>query len=347
VLALSRQAPHNGQVPVVRPATLDDVPELAALLRLTGGEITTLQPDEGQLRRRISQSQAALQDEPERPEGEAYVFVLEHESRLLGTASVVSKTGGFEPFYCYEIRQERYTSQTLGIDKSVRSLHLVEDHSGPAEVGGLFLHPDIRGTGLGRLLSVSRFLFMAMRPHSFDAHVVAELRGKTRAPGESDFWDAIGRHFFEVPFAKADQSSFTEKKIIAELMPDHPIYIDMLPYAAQAVIGREHDDAVGARRVLEGEGFRFRDRVDIFDAGPALECSLDAIRAVDEGVVSPVRLTEHAADERAFLTASDHKSFRATLTTFGDGRLVIAEAERLRVRQGDLIRSMPLRPTNR
>lgn len=338
---------------IIRPVRAGDIESMAELVSLTRGALTTLPPDRDVLGRRIQQSLSAFAHEADRPGGELYIFVLEQADRpgtLLGTASVVSKTGGFEPFYCYDVREEHYRSELLGVDKLVRSLHLVEDHSGPAEVGGLFLRPGARGGGFGRMLSVARFLFMAGRQKAFDPHVVAELRGVTDESGNSPFWDAVGRHFFGVSFPEADQMSFKEKQVIADLMPDHPIYIDMLPRSAREVIGVEHDFARPARRLLEGEGFAYRDRIDIFDAGPTLEAKLPDIRSVRDSEVAEVVGLVDEDDERAdMLVSNDVLSFRVcpaiVRETEGGVELSESVASAIGVKVGQRVRYVSIRPT--
>ena len=337
---------------LVRPVQLSDVDSLAELVTLTRGALTTLPVDRDLLVRRIHQSQGSFATEADRPGGELYTFVLEDTKRpghLLGTASVVSKTGGFEPFYYYEIREERYESDVLSVDKAVRSLHVIEDHNGPTEVGGLFLRPGVRGGGYGRVLSVSRFLFMASRPQSFEDEVVAEIRGVTDETGSSPFWDAVGRHFFGVTFAEADALSFKEKQIIADLMPDHPIYVDMLPSTARGVIGVEHDFARPARRLLESEGLEFRNRVDIFDAGPMLQAGFGAIRAIRDSQRAEISALVDAEDERAdTLVSNDRLAFRAAPAVIrraagGTVELSKAAAEVLELKPGQAVRFVAIR----
>ncbi len=336
----------------IRPVAERDLDPLANLVALTRGGITTLPTDRDQLAKRIHQSCGAFAHEADRPGGELYSFVLEDDrqpGQLLGTSSIVSKTGGFDPFYCYEVREEHYQSDVLKVDRLVRSIHLVEDHSGPAEVGGLFLRPGVRGGGFGRLLSVARFLFMAGRPKAFDPHVVAEIRGVVDEAGNSPFWDAIGRHFFGVSFAEADQLSVKEKQIIADLMPDHPIYLDMLPQTARAVVGVEHDFSRPARRLLESEGFGFRERVDIFDAGPTIECPLANIRAVRASRVAEVADLCDADDDAAdVLVCNDRLDFCACpasiFETDAGVQISASAAAALNVRPGQSVRYVSLRP---
>lgn len=140
-----------------------------------------------------------------------------------------SKVGGFEPFYSYRIEKETFKSSQIQISKEVPILRLHEEHNGPSEVGSLFLHPDYRRGGNGWFLSLIRFVFVAEHPHFFEDSIISEIRGVIDENDNSPFWDAIGRHFFGIDFKQADYLSVVNKKFIAELMPDHPIYITMLP----------------------------------------------------------------------------------------------------------------------
>ena len=49
--------------------------------------------------------------------------------------------------------------------------------------------------------------------------MIAEMRGVIDDQGRSAFWDAVGKHFFEIDFPKADYLSMVNKKFIADLMP--------------------------------------------------------------------------------------------------------------------------------
>ena len=60
-----------------------------------------------------------------------------------------------------EIETSTIHSYLLKVHKEAKTLHLVQEHNGPCEIGSLFLHPDYRKGGNGWLLSLVRFLFMA------------------------------------------------------------------------------------------------------------------------------------------------------------------------------------------
>ena len=149
--------------------------------------------------------------------------------KVIGASGIVSKVGGFEPFYAYRLETHVIDSKLLGVHKGIKSLHLVREHDGPAEVGSLFLSPDYRKKDFGRFLQLVRFLFVAEHPEAFEPTIVSELRGVIDDDGHSPFWDAVGKHFFEIDFPRADYLSVVNKKFIADLMPTYPIYVSLLP----------------------------------------------------------------------------------------------------------------------
>ena len=161
-----------------------------------------------------------------------YLFVMQDTAtnKIVGVCGIISQIGGAEPFYSYQVETKVHESKQLGVRTEISTLHLIERKDGPSEIGSLFLSPEYRHSGNGRLLSLCRFLFMADHLEFFEPTVIAEMRGSVDANGRSPFWDAVGRHFFEVDFATADHMSMVSKQFIADLMPRHPIYIPLLPY---------------------------------------------------------------------------------------------------------------------
>ncbi len=337
---------------VVRPARVSDLDGLLHLATLTGYGLTSLPRDPEFLRKRLVESARSFAHDADEPRGEPYLFVLEaSDGEAIGTSAIWSKVGGFEPFYAYRLETAVHESKMLGVRKEVPMLHLVREHSGPCDVGGLFLAPAQRRSGRGRMLSLSRFLFMAEHPHPFDPEVISEIRGVSDERGESPFWEAMGRRFFDIDFPKADYLSLLNKRFIADLMPTHPIYLPLLPDAARAVIGEPHPHSRAALELLEGEGFRRSNLVDIFDAGPVIHARLDEVRTVRESVRAEVEevLAEPPAGEAVLVSRAAAKpDFRAAvgtvaLTRAGGVRIASALAERLRVGVGDRVRFAPLR----
>ena len=340
---------------VLRPVAADDLDSLLELSRSTGFGLTTLPTDRELLGRRVRASLAAFERREEgAARGDAYLFVLEDLTRgeVVGTCGIVSKVGGFDPFYAYRIETSVHESKRLEVRKEVKALHLVAEHDGPCEIGSLFLAPQARRGGNGRLLSLARFVFMAERPQDFDPTVIAEMRGVVDAEGHSVFWDALGRHFFDIDFPTADYLSVVDKRFIADLMPTHPIYIPLLPREAQEVIGAVHDDTKPAVRMLEGEGFRDSGMVDIFEAGPVIQCARDEIRTVRVSESIEVGEIVDAAPETfegppwVVASADPFRACASPLRRDADGAAVLPTrvALALGTRLGDRVRVAPMRP---
>ncbi|QQE10124.1 arginine N-succinyltransferase [Planctomycetota bacterium] len=262
---------------VIRPITDDDFDQMMALASDAGYGFTSLLPKKSYIMDRIKRSISE----------QAPLFVLEELSskRVIGTTGVKKSAGKAKsPFYSFRIETAHRHSKTLGIKNAVRTLHLNHQFKGPTEVGTLMLLPEYRHAqqGLGRLLSLCRFLHVAEFPHQYNNNILAEMRGLSDGNGESVFWEAIGRHFFKLDFDDADRQSAIDKRFIADLMPIYPIYIPLLPKEARDVIGRVHPDAKPAQKILVSEGFRFNNLVDIFDGGATMQAHRDEIRTVRE-----------------------------------------------------------------
>ncbi|WP_448577423.1 arginine N-succinyltransferase [Thermaurantiacus sp.] len=269
----------------VRPARESDLEALCALAELTGGGFTNLPCNRDALKARIERSLASLARKVVEAGDELYLLVLEHRPTGLvrGTAAVFGGIGISSPFYSYKITSISLHSRELSRTFRTRVLHLVNDFDGASEVGGLFLHPDVRTGGLGRLLARSRYMFIARHRERFADRCVAELRGVIRADGSSPFWDGLAGRFFGMDFVEADHfNSVHGNQFIADLMPKYPVYAALLPETAVEVMGVEHPDGRGARRMLEQEGFRFNAYIDIFDGGPTLDVETDRIRTLVE-----------------------------------------------------------------
>jgi arginine N-succinyltransferase len=329
---------------------------LGSLLELAGEAgvgLTTLPKDRGLLERRVIKSCRSFEHIPDRPGGESYLLVMQdaENGRVVGASGIVSKVGGFEPFYAFEILREIHECDVLKVHTEVPYLHLVRDHNGPAEIGSLFLSPEYRGKDNGRLLQLVRFLFLAEHADAFESRVVSELRGVIDANGHSPFWDAVGRHFFDIDFPQADHLSVVNKRFIADLMPTHSIYIPLLPASAREVIGMAHASSMPALKNLESEGFQFCGQVDIFDAGPCVACQRDQIRTVRDSRSVAVRdVTGRELRSPMYMLGTRGTNFRACMGSIelaedGDGMIISSDcAKVLDVQVGGVVRIAPLRP---
>src|SRR5690606_4411775 len=111
--------------------------------------------------------------------------------------------------------------------------------------------------------------------------VIAEIRGVTDANGDAPFYDHLAKHFFHMTFEEADSNSAIRgNQFIADLMPKYPIYVNLLPEEARAVIGQPLEASRPAMMMLQKQGFSYEGYVDIFDAGPTVQAERSKIRAV-------------------------------------------------------------------
>jgi len=341
----------------VRPIAREDLPALLSLSERTGAGLTTLPANAERLTERIERSLASFARKSTKAD-ECYVFVLVDSvaGSVVGISAIEAAVGLSEPWYNYHVGTQVHASRELGVYTAAPTLFLSNDHTGHSELCSLFLDARYRRAKNGPLVSKARLIFIAEFVERFGAKVIAELRGKLDANGRSAFWEGLGRHFFAMEYSRADYlTGIGRKAFIAELMPRHPVYTQLLPEEARAVIGEVHADSMPARALLESEGFRYEGYVDIFDAGPTLECFRDNIRAVRQSRVLPVRigesdpLPEGPPEDILWLVSS--RSFERFRATLAPGPARIAEfpllphaAEVLGVRDGDAVRVVPLSP---
>lgn len=281
----------------IRAVKTSDLPGLMALAAEVGEGMTTLKADLRMLSERIGIACASFAGTLA-PEARDYVFVMEDTASavLVGVCAIKAAVGLREPFYNYRIGTLVHSSIELDIFSRMETLHLSNDLTGCAELCSLFLHPAHRHGTNGKLLSKCRFLFMAQFADLFPPTLIAEMRGFQREDGASPFWENLGRHFFQMDFKRADDlSSLGKKSFIAELMPQHPLYVAYLPREAQDVIGKVHVDTAPARHLLEQEGMFYAGYVDIFDAGPVLQARVADLRASRISSLASVADAENTA----------------------------------------------------
>lgn len=267
---------------VIRPIQMQDLPALMQLVKAVGVGLTTLPSNEAALTRRIEASLASFAGHAARTD-ELFLFVLEDSEtgRAVGTCGLAAAVGLSQAWYSYRVGLAVHASQELGVFTQTQTLFLSNDHTGHSELCSLFLDPAYRRDRNGQLLSKSRLLFLAQHRERFSKKVIAELRGVSDENGKSPFWENLGRRFFSMDFSQADYlTGIGKKSFVAELMPKHPLYTTFLSPEAQAVIGETHPQTLAARRMLEEEGFRYEGYVDIFDAGPTVECDVVDVSAV-------------------------------------------------------------------
>jgi len=344
---------------VVRAIKAEDLDALYVMATQVGSGMTTLKPDMKMMGDRLNIAVASFA-ETIPPEERDYMFVMEDTDtgRLAGVCAIKGSVGLTEPFYNYRIGTLVHSSRELNVFTRMDTLYLSNDLTGSTELCSLFLHPDYRSGNNGKLLSKSRFLFIAQFPHLFTEKLIAEMRGYQEESGRSPFYEGLGRHFFKMDFDHVDALTAVGKKsFIAELMPRQPLYVDYLPKDAQDVIGKVHNSTAPARRLLEQEGMHYEGYVDIFDAGPVLQARVSELRAMRDSALAEIGLAtdwdsacapESTAAEPTLVSNTDMKDFRMILSQAMpvNGAIALPEAEQklLHCHSGDTVRTLTLNP---
>jgi arginine N-succinyltransferase len=328
---------------VVRPAGPADFDALMELAILSGRGFTSLPEDEPTLRMRLGASQASFSGELA-PVECWYTLMLEdtETGRVEGVAAVKAGVGLKRPFFSFRVVTLAQHSSAVGTRFDHKALVLVNECAGWSEVGSLFLRPERRSGGAGRLLAQSRYMLIAADPTRFAEQVLAELRGWFDEDGSCPFWESVSCKFFRLPFDEADRmSASTDGQFILDLAPRHPIYVELLPEPARLAVGRVHREGEAAMAMLGKEGFRPNGLVDIFDAGPSVSAHRDDIRTVRDSLRLRARIGEPDGAQ-ALVSADRIADFRATFARVAveDGQATLGDdvAEALRIADGDMVR---------
>ena len=333
---------------IVRPVRSSDLPALIELARSTGTGLTTLPANEQRLLHRVSWAEKTFRGEAERADAD-YLFVLENDDgKVVGISAIAGAVGLREPWYNFRVGLTVSASQELNIYREIPTLFLANDLTGNSELCSLVLSADHRNGLNGRMLAKARMLFIAEFPELFGNKIIAEMRGMSDENGRSPFWESLGRHFFKMEFSQADYlTGVGNKAFIAELMPKFPVYTCFLSESARAVIGKVHTDTEPALNMLKSEGFSYQGYVDIFDAGPAVECETTKIRAVRDSEALVLAIGTPGDDAPAYLIHNRKREecrITAAPARLAAGTLVVDKltAKRLQLSAGDQVRAVPL-----
>jgi len=337
---------------IIRPIRSSDFEALYQIAEESGHGFTSLPVNEELLRKKIARVEASFKKQVDKPFDEGYLMVLEdtETGEVVGTCGLEAAVGMEDAFYHYRLGTEVYYSEQIDVRNEVETLTLCHDYTGAAELCTLFLRSSYRKNNNGRMLSRSRFLFLAQHAQRFGETVIAEMRGESDENGNSPFYDWLQKHFLGIDFVEADYlSGLGQKAFMAEMMPKNAVYVCLLPEEAQKVIGEVHANTRPALNLLQAEGFRCRGYVDIFDGGPTVECNLSDIRSVRESRLLTVNIGDAPESDTNFIISNTQlANYRATsgmlLLTEGSNEVTISPelAAGLLLEQGDQIRVLAL-----
>lgn len=280
---------------IIRPIKEEDLNAYYEFACTSSLGVINLPKNRTLLKDKIKASIQAFQTPIDRPHLENYIFVLENRvtGELGGTCGITSRMGVTDPHYYYkvEIHRNELTGQEIKI------LFPVCYPIGPSEICALYLKPSFRKEGIGKLLSLSRFLFVASHRKRFEDTIVAEMRGYIKDNDSVPFWEAIGKKFLNISYAEFCEKEQQSRAFVSQMIPQWPIYVFLLPQEAQDCIAKTHDKTVPALKLLYNEGFKFSNEIDPFDGGPKIICKTDEILTIK---------TYKKTRIQAFIPENDH-----------------------------------------
>lgn len=255
---------------IIRAVQHDDLQQLTDLARQFN--LLNLPGDKKILAEKIARSESSFAGDLPKDKSE-YIFVVEdtEEKAVVGSSLIIAKHGNEEVPHCYfKILKRDHFSQDLGLGFIHQVLRFQVDADGPTEIGGLLVDKTYRRRPerLGKQISLSRFVYMALNPERFEERILCELTPPLTEEGRSEFWEALGRRFTGLPYQEADMLSQTNKEFIEALFPEEDIYLSLLDAKARLVLGRVGEATKPAQHLLESIGFEYLDEVDPFDGGP-------------------------------------------------------------------------------
>ena len=337
---------------IVRPCRMADLPSVERIAAASVIGITSLPPDHTRLYEKIRNSAHSFASDVDVNGEEIYFFVLEDAAtgNIVGTSGIVASAGFHDRFYSYRNEIIVHASQELGVSNRIHSLHLCHDLTGYSLLTSFYIEPGYHDSKWPQLLSRARLLFIAEHSARFADKVAAEHPGLCDDQGRAPFWDAVGRRFFNMEYPQAERlSGGRSKTFIAELMPQYPIYVPLLPPEAQLAIGQLHPVAELPFSILLEEGFEADTYIDIFDGGPTVEARISTLRSIAGSRRMRVSRAPLPAErgQSCLIANTGTEEFRATIATLdlagGDQLTLPPElADRLEVASGDDVRVAPL-----
>ncbi|MBS0656049.1 MAG: arginine N-succinyltransferase, partial [Verrucomicrobia bacterium] len=275
---------------IFRPIQYDDLPQFIHIASRAHLGFYTLPKSPKLLEHRIENSSASFQKEITTPGNELYLFAaVETDSNtLLGVSAIAATTGGNEPLYFFRKEYLDVPSHLPAVVKKIPLLTPISYVRGPSEICSLFVLPEYRHTGVGKLLSFARFFFVRLFPERFTGSFFAELRGIIDQNNSSPFWEGIGRHFFNMPLEQVHEMLEYGRGFISQFLPKHPIYISLLPRQVQEATGQIDSLTKGAFLMLQKLGFEVTDEIDLLDGGPKLRVLKENISIVKNSSIVTV-----------------------------------------------------------
>lgn len=325
----------------IRPVREKDFEAIFALSQQAGLGLTSLPKNKEHMKELVLNGALSFFEKSDNP---YYFFVLEDQKtgEILGTCGIYEKSAYNNYFSLENILLPPLFPE---VPASITLLKRVEEKQGPSEICGLFLAAKARSWGLGKLLSLSRFHFIAAHQNRFSKTVFAIMRGVIDPQGTSPFWNAVGRHFFPVDFKTLMNFRDVKEDAALNLMPKSPIYLELLPKKAQEVVGEPHFEGRAALDILIKQGFKKTGEIDLYEGGPRVSAEIAKIKTLQQTTTHKILKIEEQLNPllNPVLISNEKLHFCACMGKFDQNTLSIDRqtAIALEVEAGDKVRLSP------
>ena len=187
---------------LVRPVKMEDKDRLLGLARQFS--LFNLPNNEKKISEKIDLSLQSFAGKVSKEESN-YVFVCEdiENNWVVGSSQIKSKHGSEKnPTYSFKLSKKEMFSKSLGVGFIHQVLKLKVTTEGPTELGGLVVHRDYRSRPekVGKLTSLSRFVYIAKNPGLFNKELHSEMAPPLTKEGRNEFWESLGRRFTGMPY---------------------------------------------------------------------------------------------------------------------------------------------------
>ena len=303
---------------IIRPVSVGDLKDLLALSKLAGPGFTSLQPDADFLRALITKSEISF-ERPNPEKGQTFLLVMQDitNGKVVGCASVKTRVGT-DDFMCADFEVEEGECEATRYSEADCCLILRRTLQEYTEVGSLFLHPDHRKHGAGRYLARARYMLMGTSDTLFNRPIVAQLRGCCDTDGVSPFYEEVWSKRLGASYTENDARLAREgAKFILDAFNGLKVNLAQLSAKTRKAIGRPHDTAEGALKLLEREGFRQSAFVDLSDGGPIVLAQRDTLSSLTSA--HPVQLAPPPTaipGQISMVSTTSLKDFRACIGHF-------------------------------
>jgi arginine N-succinyltransferase len=301
---------ENAADPMIfRTANASDAEAIYGLTQKADAGMTTIPRSLAEVRDAIAQTERFLAGDSE---AHKVLFVAYQSHSLLGISALIPKLGWDRPFYSFKKAQFSRQSANPPLRVVYTTLQLSSDFDGCTELATLFLAPEARGTGAGRLLSLGRLAFIQNHRDRFADRLMADIRGWSEPGKEPPFWTHLASKFIDLDFDTADRLSAQNGIFIDQLLPTVPLFVNLLPNEAANAVSKPNDQSAPAMSLLRSVGFEVTDLCDVFDAGPSMACPTNqTLIARTTVLLSPVE--EANATDHLLIFGGIGRDFTASL----------------------------------